>query len=101
MVGISTPAHEDALGEANSRTPTRGAFRTLTFRLLEHVAAELNHADAQQRLKEHVIDPLIRMLYLQLSPYVMVVCAVMLVILLTSLCTCTMFALFFFKGPRR
>jgi hypothetical protein len=27
----------------------------------------------------------------------MIVCAVMLIILLTSLCTCTMFAVFFFK----
>lgn len=75
-----------------------GVVRTLTHRIFQQVIDEMNKPDSQQRLKDHISDPLIRMLYTQMFPYVMVICAVMLIILLTSLCTCTMFAMFFFKS---
>ena len=76
----------------------KDVVKLLTMNMLERVAAELNKPDAQCVVKNNIIDPLIRMLYSQMFPYVMVVCAVMLIILLTSLCSCTMFALFFFKA---
>ena len=75
-----------------------GVMRALTHRLFDQLVCELHKSDSQRRLKDHIIDPLISMLYVQMFPYVMVICAVMLIILLTSLCTCTMFALFFFKS---
>jgi hypothetical protein len=98
---MMTPVSEvhDIHRVLDSKPDNDPAVIKLAFKLLERMSTELNHADCQRRLKEHVIDPLIRMLYLQLSPYVMVVCAVVLIILLTSLCTCTM-TLFLFRSRR-
>lgn len=91
---------EDAPGASRAGG---GTVRALTQRLLELAVSELHQPHSQQRVKDSIIDPLIRMLYKEMFPYVMVVCAVMLVILLTSLSTCTMFAMFFFtaKAPSR
>lgn len=74
------------------------AVRTLTHRVLDLVAQELNSIDTQKRIRSQVIEPLIRMLYGQMFPYVMVACAVILIILLASICTCTMFFFFFFRS---
>ena len=90
MTPFQPPEHEKTLKPDGARA--------LTQKILEQVIAELNKPDAQERINGQIIDPLIRLLYTQMSPYVMVICAVMLIILLTSMCTCTMFALFFFKG---
>jgi hypothetical protein len=72
--------------------------KVLTNRILDLIAGELNQPETQAKVRSTIIEPLIKLLYGQMAPYVMGVCAVILVILLTSLCTCTMFALFFFKG---
>jgi hypothetical protein len=78
---------------------TKGTIiREMTTKILEHVAIELQKSESQEKLKEKVIDPLIRIFYSHMFPYVMITCAVVLIILLTSLCTCTMFAVFFFQS---
>ena len=82
----------------NVQSKTTPSFvRIVTSRLMDLVTTELHTEDNQKRLHQHIIRPLIRMLYTQMMPYLLIMCAVMFVILLTSLCTCTMFALFFFR----
>lgn len=87
---MTTPVEECEIEQKSSKT--------LTKLVVSCVAKELEAS--KDDLKETLIEPLIRMLYQHLFPYVMLVCAVMLIILLTSLCTCAMFALFFFTRSR-
>jgi hypothetical protein len=69
----------------------------LTSRVLDLVITEMHTQETQQRVKEHIVDPLIKMLYTQIFPYVLVISFVILIILFTSICTCAMFALLFFR----
>ena len=94
---LCTPVDtEETMRLNDSKKPSM--VRALTGRVLDLIITELHSVENQKRLKEHIIHPLIKMLYTQMFPYVLVMCSVILIILLTSLCTCTMFALFFFRS---
>jgi hypothetical protein len=80
------------------KPPKTSVAKVLTNSILQSLAEELHSPECQQQLKVNVITPLIRLIYENMFPYVMTVCAVMLIIMLASLCTCAMFALFFFRS---
>lgn len=89
----------EAKPEVHHAKHTSTVIRTMTGKFLDMLATEMQSVHNQKRLQVQIIDPFIKMLYTHLFPYVLAMCAVMLVILLTSLCTCTMFALLFFRSP--
>ena len=85
--------------EVDYRAAEKKNVTNVTSLIMEQIARELEAS--KDTMKVQVIQPLIHILYSHLFPYVMLVCVVMLIILLTSLCTCAMFALFMFTSRSR
>lgn len=69
----------------------------LTTRVLSMVIDELKREGAQQQVRKHLVDPLIKMLHAHLMPYLLVLVVVVVAILLMSMMTLTLSALFYFK----
>lgn len=69
----------------------------LTNRVLSMVVDEMKRDDTQKSIRDHVVDPLVKMLFTQLMPYLMLLVVVIAAILLMSMMTLTLSALFYFK----
>ena len=98
---LCTPVDESTAHAAPPTPSSSIAIKNLTSRFLEMVIAELHSPENHTRIQKHVVEPLVKVVYAHSFPYILIVCGVMLVILLTSLSTCTMFALMFFKARSR
>lgn len=89
-----------ATAPAAAPSGTRSAVRTLTHRVLAMVVEELSKPEMQKHVRSSVVDPLIKMIYTQLMPYFMVVAVVFIAILLMSMMTLTLSALFYFRRTK-
>ena len=58
---------------------------------------ELRKDETRQHVRQHVVDPLIKMLHTQLMPYVLLAAVVIIAILLMSIMTLILSALFYFR----
>jgi hypothetical protein len=77
---------------------TRDYFvRSITHKVLAMAVEELRKDETQQHVRQHVVDPLIKMLHTQLMPYVLLAAIVVIAILLMSMMTLTLSALFYFR----
>ena len=113
MKALPVPAPAPALASSpkptTPATPTsvpasgaRSAVKLLTNRVLSMAIEELQQDATRKLVREQVVDPLIKMLHTQLMPYLMLLVAVIAAILLMSMMTLTLSALFYFRrlNPR-
>lgn len=77
-------------------SPARDAIGAMTNRMLTMAVDELRKEETQQRVRLHLVDPLVKMMSQQMMPYVLVLFALVSAILLTTLLTFTMFAMSLF-----
>jgi hypothetical protein len=77
---------------------TRDYFvRSITHKVLSLAMDELRKDDTQRTVRQHIVDPLIKMLHTQLMPYLLLAAVVVIAILLMSMMTLTLSALFYFR----
>lgn len=88
----------DASCNALPPRSTRDYFvRSVTQKVLGLAMDELRKDETQQTVRQHVVDPLIKMLHTQLMPYLLLAAVVVIAILLMSMMTLTLSALFYFR----
>ena len=76
---------------------THDAIRGLTHKILALAMDELGKEESKRHIKDGIVDPLIKMLHAQLMPYLLVLVVVITAIMLMSMMTLTLSALFYFR----
>ncbi len=79
---------------------TRGAVRGIAHRVLALALDELSKEETQKSIRDRIVDPLIKMLHAQLMPYLLMLMAVVTAILLMTMTTLALSALFYFRRLR-
>ena len=90
----------DAVPVKKEGTAARNAVKALTNRVLSMAIEELQQEATRKMVREHVVEPLIKMLHSHLLPYLTLLVAVIAAILLMSMMTLTLSALFYFRRLR-
>lgn len=76
--------------------PPRDAIKQLTNRFLTLAMEELRREETQERVREQLVTPLVKIMSTQMMPYVMALFALVVVILITCIMTFTLFAMSYF-----
>lgn len=84
------------MSQAPAVTPARDAIGMMTNRMITMAIDEMRRDETQQRMRTHLVDPLIKMMSQQMMPYVLVLFSLITAILLTTLMTFAMFAMSIF-----
>ena len=71
--------------------------RSITNKLMSLVVAEIQTAEMQKSIKDHIVQPVIHLLYKELYPYIISVSIVIVMILMFSIMTFVLFFLYHFK----
>lgn len=80
--------------------PQRDVTRLITTKLIAIAMDELGKSETQKRINDQVVAPLMKMLHAQLLPYLLFAIGIVIAILLMSMMTLTLSALFYFRrGP--
>ena len=72
-------------------------MRSVTQRLIALAIEELNQSDTRTKIKDHVISPLIKLIYSQMYPYLILAAIVLLAGLIMWVLMFTMFTLSYFR----
>lgn len=72
--------------------------KVITNRVIDLIVAEMNKEETQQKIKWHIIKPLIRLIYSQMSPYLVMAAIVVISGIVMWILMFTMFTLSFFRG---
>lgn len=97
VTGPTSAPLRDAIGVTGpTRAPLRDAIGTMTNRMITMAIDEMRRDETQQRIRSHLVDPLVKMMSQQMMPYVQVLFSLITAILLTTLMTFAMFAMSFF-----
>ena len=81
----------------NSNNNGRLVVRSVTQRLIALAIEELNQSDTRTKIKDHVISPLIKLIYSQMYPYLILAAIVLLAGLIMWVLMFTMFTLSYFR----
>ena len=92
-----TPTATATATAAMNTTGSRDVIRRVTYRVLAMAADELGKDDTQRHIRTHVVDPLIKMLHAHLVPYLVIAMVLIISILLISMMTLVLSAMFYFK----
>lgn len=75
----------------------RTVVRCITQRIVAMAIEELNQAETRVKIKDHVISPLIKLIYAQMFPYLIVAAIILLSALVMWVLMFTMFTLSYFR----
>lgn len=73
-------------------------MRSISQRVVAVVSAELRNSDTQLRIKEHIVLPLVRLLYETLFPYVLVGVIVVVALLTITAVTLAVLVAFYVRS---
>jgi hypothetical protein len=66
-------------------------------RVMAMALEELGKDDTQKRIRDRIVDPLVKMMHAQLWPYLMMLMAIVMAILLMTMTTLALSAMFYFR----
>lgn len=87
--------------DAASTTTPAAASSTIGNRLVQIAIREFNKYDVQQNIRNHLVSPLMRIMYEQLMPYIITLIILILVLLLINVLTLTFVLFFNTRGFKR
>ena len=76
---------------------SNSVVNTLTSKVFNMIANEINKDDMQLIIKQKIITPVINMIYAELHPYIICLIATVSVILILSLLTFLFFIIYYFR----
>lgn len=98
----SLDRHDDDLEYVSTDTTTstdhrREVVRSITQRVLAIAVDEMKRPDTKLKIQDHVIAPLIKMIYSQMYPYLIIAASVLLSGLVMWVLMFTMFTMSYFR----
>jgi hypothetical protein len=82
--------------QGHGYTPARDVLASLTGRVMHMVLQELSQDQTRNRVREHVVVPVIRMFMVECMPYAIALVACMCAIMLMSAITLSLSIMFYF-----
>lgn len=76
---------------------TRDVVKLVSNRVITLIADEFRKEETQRTVRNNIVDPLIKMLHVQLMPYMVLTVVVVAAILIMSMMTLVLSSLFYFK----
>lgn len=84
-------------GGSSSGGVARDAIRSIIHRVLALAVEELKREGTKHHIREHLVHPMIKLAYEQAFPYIMAIVTVVVAILLISLFSLGLSAMFYFR----
>jgi hypothetical protein len=81
-------------------TVARDVLRSLTNKTIAIVIDELKREETQRRIKEHIAEPVMKAMFAQLTPYILLVMVAFVAILASTMSTLVLSALFYFNRTK-
>lgn len=89
-----------SVGKEPGREPGSAA-RGIANRILAMAMDELGRDETQKRIRDRIVDPLVKMMHAQLWPYLLMLMAIVTAILIMTMTTLALSAMFYFGAFRK